>query len=303
MRAPIHVRTNAKINLFLRVVGARPDGLHEIETVFHCVGLADELEVSANEEGGFSLEVVVDARTGDHLPSPEENLVARAAEALAWRARVRTEAAIRLVKRIPVGAGLAGGSGNAAGALHALNELWGADLDAAALAEVGAGLGSDVPFCLAGGTVLAGGRGDELTPLPPPATLWFVLGMSLRPLPTRDVYRAFDELGSAATEEAARLVAALARGDVAAIAAALHNDLEAPAIALRPGLAADKAALLDSGALGACVAGSGPTLFGLVPDEGAGVMLARSVEDRFDRVEVVSSRALCVERADLGRAG
>lgn len=295
-RKTILLRTNSKVNLFLRILGPRPDGYHEVETILHGVGLADEIALEPAEDG---VGVAMATPWGDELPFAEDNLITRAAEALMEHAGVRRGARIEVTKNIPVGAGLGGGSGNAAGALVALAELWGLELGHEALLEIGRSLGADVPYCIEGGTALATGRGDELTRMPPPEELHLVLGISDIPLLTRDVYAAYDELeGEDGVGSAPALTLALGSGDTHEIAGLIHNDLERAAVALRPELAAKKSALQDAGALAAMVSGSGPTLMGIALEEAHAETVAARVRDHFARVEVVRSAPRCIERLD-----
>jgi 4-diphosphocytidyl-2-C-methyl-D-erythritol kinase len=292
--------TGAKSNLFLRVIGRRPDGFHELESVFHTLDLVDDMELRPLDGGALEIEMVAAAGVGSPLPAPEDNIVIRAARVLQELTPpdehgARPGARIWIRKRIPVGGGLGGGSSNAAGALLALDRLWELDLDRDALLGKAEALGSDVPYCLDGdGTALVGGRGENVARLPgPPAPLWFVLGMSDQPLLTAEVYAA---LGSSSPEgpPVAPFTLALGQGDVGELGQLLHNDLEAAALSLRPTLAEDKQALTDAGALGACVSGSGPTIFALAPDRDEAAAIAAMVGSRFDRVAVASSAARCV---------
>ena len=287
--------TSSKVNLFLRVLGARRDGYHEVETILHTVGLNDEIEIVPTT----SREVEVAMRfaegvTGD-LPSTEENLVFRAATSLLDRGARNDGIVIRLVKRIPVGAGLGGGSGNAAGALTALSRHWGLEVPSGEMLGLAAALGSDVPYCLQGGAALATGRGEKLTHLTDSLSGWFVLGISSLPLPTRDVYAAWDQSGRQTASTPAAMTLALGAGDLNEVASLLHNDLEGPAFELRPELPAKKEALLRAGATGSLLSGSGPTLFGLCATEEQACAVAEKVRADFDRVEVVPSRDNCVE--------
>ena len=206
--------------------------------------------------------------------------------------------AIEIDKRIPIGAGLGGGSGNAAGVIAGLNEVWELGLDSGRLSGLALDIGADVPYCLTGGTALATGRGERTTPLTAPETLWFVLGVSNEPLLTRDVYEAFDARRDMAEVGSGPMRLALGRGDVVAVAALVHNDLEPPAFRLRPGLAQLKAAMLEAGALGAVMSGSGPTIVGLARDRDHATAIAEAAKPSFDRVVVSSSRPVCVERLD-----
>lgn len=290
---PLRFWTNAKINLFLRVEGKLPDGFHSIETIFQSVSLGDML-LAEPAEAGFHVEMT--GALGDAgLPSPEDNIATRAARSLAAASGSSAGARVTIEKRIPVAAGLAGGSANAAGTLVALQRLWNTDADLPALAT---GLGADVPFCLLGGTALATGKGEVLEPLDAPAPVWMVLGISAEPLPTAAVYGEWRP-GDQGEHSVSVVRAGLEAGDVSALARGLRNDLEYPAFRLRPELPRLKEALLDAGALGACLSGSGPTLFGLAADEGHAAELAERSRGNFERVEVVCSTRACVAQEGL----
>jgi len=275
------------------VRGRREDGYHEIATVLQNVSLADDLVVTEGAGPRDHIDVEFEPWLREVAIPEEQNLVGRAA--LLVRARVGQKGALEVAlrKRIPLGAGLGGGSANAAGALIALNRLWAAGLGEAELGRLGAELGSDVPYCLVGGTALATGRGEVVRKVEAPQSLWFVLGMSSEPLSTAEVYGAWSP-GAAAPEQEP-LLAALAAGNPARLSRLLHNDLEPVAFELRPELARAKAALLDEGALGACLSGSGPTLFALAASEAHAHEVADGLEGVFEKVAVVSSRPACVE--------
>jgi 4-diphosphocytidyl-2-C-methyl-D-erythritol kinase len=294
----IRVRTHAKLNLFLRVIGRRPDGYHEIESIFHGVSLADEIDIRRAE--GDAVDVVMHGGAGSPLEEIEleTNLAYLAARSLIERGITSTGLLIEVNKNIPVGGGLGGGSSNAAGVLVALNELWGAGLGSEDLNAVGASVGSDVPYCLVGGTMLATARGEKLTSLPSPADLHVVLGISDRPLLTKDVYERWDHLGAEPGDGSASMTLALGAGDPVEVGQLLHNDLEPAAFSLRPELQASKDELLEAGALGAAVTGSGPTLFGIARDAEHAQEIAARVKGHFDRVEVADTARRCVERLD-----
>ena len=294
----IRLRTYSKVNLFLRVVGRRPDGFHEIESIFHGVSLADEIEVVPQRGDDIVVEMAIARGPQVDVPALEENLAFVASRALIERGVASAGVTIQITKHIPMGAGLGGGSGNAAGVLVALNELWKGGLAADALSEVGASVGSDVPYCLAGGTMLASGRGDHLSSLPSPSEMHFVLGISHRPLLTKDIYARWDDLGIQAEVGSAPMTLALGAGDPREVAELLHNDLEPAAFSLRPELEELKKAISSAGALGAGMTGSGPTLFGIARDESHAQDIAAKIEDRFDDVAVVRSAQRCVERME-----
>jgi 4-diphosphocytidyl-2-C-methyl-D-erythritol kinase len=294
----VQVVTRAKVNLFLRVLGARPDGFHDIETIFQTIDLADELSFTPRAARGIEVRF----RPPDveaQLPGSGDDLIARA-----WRALdgpVRAEGVlVEVDKNIPIGGGLGGGSANAAGALAALNVMWGLGLDLGALQTLALSLGSDVPFLLEGGTAIGRGRGEELTPLALGAPLWFVLGISPTGLSTRAMYERWAP-GRSFAPRAIDLASALRSGRVKDIAELLANDLEEPALAARPELRAGKAALLEAGATGVVLSGSGPTLVGLAHDEAAARVVAAGARPSFDRIVVASSRETSIGLAPGAR--
>jgi 4-diphosphocytidyl-2-C-methyl-D-erythritol kinase len=287
-------RVCAKVNLWLAVRGRRSDGWHEIETVFHSVDLADDVLVE--ETASNDIEVDMRFAYGRPLaPTSTDNLAVRAAIAYKAATRLSVGLRIEILKRIPMSAGLGGGSDDAAAVLKLLGERYGGG--AGSLREIASGLGSDVPFFLEGGTALATGRGETVRSLPTAPQLHFVLGCSDEGLATRDVYRAWDRLPMPPAGTSDEMVDALAAGEPEAVAAALHNDLEAPAVSNRPELSAKKERLLGAGALGACVSGSGPTQFAVARDRGHALELRDRVHDVFDRTEVVASARASFERS------
>lgn len=308
--APAHVRVRipSKVNLFLRVKGVREDGYHELVTVLQTLSIHDtilaELEVagaSAHPAARRFMELDFRIDGHDGLPLGDGNLAVRAARCLMEHLGIGTCQAdgahdvpvtrLHLTKRIPVAAGMAGGSADAAGALVALNHLWQAELDRGELRRLAATLGADVPFCVGGGTALATGTGTATAQVLSRGTYHWVVGISDAPLSTVDVYGAFDEVGIASDVEPDAVFQALRTGDAEALGAALHNDLEVAAFHLRPELAAKRDALLSAGALGAVVSGSGPTVVGLASNPQDAARIAREVEARFDRVELAESPA------------
>lgn len=273
MSPAVTVRAPAKINLSLRVLGVRPDGYHELQTVYQSIALWDTLSFRAHG-GPFRLSC---HRAG--APADERNLVWRAAAAL-WAALERpgalcgVSASIR--KRIPAAAGLGGGSADAAATLFALQSLWRASLPDRRLRRLAALLGADVPFVLAGGTALGVGRGDIVRPLPDPPRRWIVLVSPPFGVPTAQAYRWFDDdtapAAVARAEGAAAARRALRRAD---LASTVVNDLE-PCVARRFPLIAEVAGRLrDSGATAAAMSGSGSTIFGLFEQAGRARLAAR----------------------------
>ena len=254
------VRAPAKINLELRVGGPRRDGFHELATVFHAVSLWDELEA----EPADALELVVEGPAASGVPTGRRNLVLRAGELLAERTGTEAGARIRLHKQIPVAGGMAGGSADAAAALVACDALWQTGLTRAELAEVAAELGSDVPFALLGGTAIGVGRGERLTPALARGEYHWVIVESAAGLSTPAVYAETDRLRRGRVLPEPRvsdaLMQALRRGEPAAIADALGNDLQPAALALLPELERTLELGRRAGALAGLVSGSGPSV-------------------------------------------
>lgn len=292
----LRFRTCGKVNLFLRVLAQRPDGFHEVETILHSVDVCDEIEVVPTG-GVITVEMRLAPGLDGVLPSDDENLVLRAADALRG-GRTESGARIAVEKGIPIAAGLGGGSADAAATLVALCDLWELELSRAELMDLAESLGSDVPYCLDGGTVLATSRGEELTRLAQLTPMWFVLAGTTAPLYTRDVYAAWDHLPPAEESTSAAIVMALGAGDIADVASSLHNELEPAAFSLMPELERKKQVLLQAGALGAGMTGSGPTMYGLAMTEGEARSIAAEVEGRFDWVRVVRSKDRSIYRLD-----
>ena len=250
----------AKINLFLQVLGRRDDGYHNIETIYQTVDLCDELRFSPRPS-----EITLEC-DDQGLGDPEDNLASKAAAALKKRTGCTKGVHIELMKRIPVAAGLAGGSGNAAATLTALNELWGLDLSELEIREIGLELGSDVPYCTVGGTLAATRRGERFTTLEPLPETAFVLVHSAAQVSTARVYshpllpKSEEEPIGDMTPSFKLSIGELQRG---AIADMLYNAMEDVVFAEHPELAVLKQRLLDAGCAGALMSGSGATLFGL----------------------------------------
>lgn len=257
----ITVRSAAKINLHLGVGRVRDDGFHPLDTVYQAIGIHDDLALTAADELSLVTHVA------DHIdpagvPPGADNIVLRAARLLAEHAGRPATGAFEVRKDIPVAGGMAGGSADAAAALVACDRLWDlqtSDDDLLALAAV---LGSDVPFSLVGGTARGRGRGEVVEPLADPGSWWWVAVPSAEGLSTPAVYAHFDALRPDAPEVPAAaddLLAALATGEPLRLARALHNDLQEPAIDLRPELGALIERGEAEGALRGMVSGSGPT--------------------------------------------
>jgi 4-diphosphocytidyl-2-C-methyl-D-erythritol kinase len=242
--------------LALEVLGKRGDGYHEIATVLQAVDLFDRLTVDPDE--------TLSLHTDDpELPTDDGNLVMRAARLLQKAAGVDRGARLRLHKRIPVAAGLGGGSSDAAAALTGLNRLWGLRWPRPRLQELAVELGMDVPFFLGTGRAVARGRGEQLATLPGGGGYALVLVNPRAPLSTKEVYGRVPVGWHAEPTGTERVIEALRRRNVGVLAAALTNNLERVVEPVLPVIGRMKAALLAAGALGAIMSGSGPTVFGL----------------------------------------
>ena len=257
------VRARAKLNLSLDVMGKRGDGFHELRMVMQSCSLADDVSVELAGAGDFS------AHTNRvYIPTGDKNIAVKAARAFYEELGREGGAHIRITKRIPVCAGLGGGSTDAAAVLNALNELHGAALSARQLHAAAMRAGSDVPFCLEGGTALAEGRGEVLTPLPPLPRTPIVICMPHFSCSTPELFARIDARKSRCHPDTAGLIDALKAGDVAGVARRMYNVFE-DVLEPRAAKAVNeiKLSLLDNGALGAAMTGSGSAVFGLFPNE------------------------------------
>ena len=268
------VKARAKINLALDVFEKRPDGYHEVEMVMQSIELHDCLEFTPVPEG-----ITLLVENGD-VPAGEDNLVYRAAKSISTYAGVRSGVEIRLKKAIPVAAGLGGGSADAAATLAGLNKIWEQGLTLRELMMLGEQLGSDVPFCLMEGTALARGRGEKLERLPPCPPLGLVLVKPPFGVSTASVYRAYVPGKLEKKPHCRNMVEAIENRDPGAIARSLYNALEPVTFAMHPEVAEIKERLLEAGALGALMSGSGPTVFGMSRN----LQDARTVAGRYQKI-------------------
>ncbi len=284
----MEVRANAKLNLTLDVLGKRPDGYHDLRMIMQSVELADVLNLEYNETGELRI------CTNLHfLPNNEKNLAAQAA--LRWyECEVSQEPGkwtvedlkrsgnfngldITIKKHIPVCAGLGGGSSDAAAVLRALNEMENACLSPEAVARIGALVGSDVPYCVMGGTALAEGRGEILTPLPTLPRCWVVLCKPEFSISTPALFAKIDSVRLRCRPDTQGAIDALEAGDLAGVARRMYNVFEDALPDRQRARVNDvKNALIQCGALGASMSGTGPTAFGLFEDEAR----AREAQER-----------------------
>jgi 4-diphosphocytidyl-2-C-methyl-D-erythritol kinase len=267
---------HAKLNVFLRVLRRRRDGYHELESLVLPVSLADR--VTVRRAATLTVEVRGAEKLAGEVPGGGLNLALVAALAIADVCERAGGARIEIDKRIPVAGGLGGGSADAAAAISALNELWGCGLDGSTLADIGARVGSDVPAMLAGGPVLVRGRGDRIEPQAVGTLWWLVVtfGFGVR---SPDAYRWWDEDRGRAGPDPTRLLAAAVRGEAETLGPLLFNDLEAPVFSRHPEIGQAKERLLEAGALGAVMCGSGSSVAALARDESHARALAKAFPD------------------------
>ena len=254
----------AKLNLTLDVLGRREDGYHDMCMVMQSITLADTLTITPTSGEGIRV-----STNFEFLPSDDTNLAAKAAKAF-WDARGEAHQALEIDidKHIPVCAGMAGGSSDAAAVLRGLNEQAGKPYTLMELAKVGEAVGSDVPYCVLGGTALAEGRGEILTPLAPLPKCHVVVCKPGFPISTPTLFRKIDQVDIVHRPDTAGMIAALEAGDLTGVARRLYNVFEdALNDQQRASVNAIKNTLIEYGALGAAMSGSGPTVFGLFDDE------------------------------------
>ncbi len=263
-------RAHAKINLFLDVVGLREDGFHNIRTVMHSLSLCDELTVSVTN-GVKDIKIIIDG--APHLPSDRRNLVFKAAETFLDRGGISASVTVRLKKNIPVSAGLAGGSSDAAATLRALNRLLNRPFSDKTLLSIAESIGSDVPYCLVGGTAMCSGKGEQIERLPDTLRLFAVVAIADEKVSTPEAYASLDALysgfdGSVKTGSEAyegKLLDFIYRKSTKM--PDLYNIFESAILPVRPKAQYLKERMLTLGAYTSLMSGSGPGVFGLFENE------------------------------------
>ncbi len=276
----VDIEARAKINLTLGITGKRDDGYHTVEMVMQSVSLCDNVRVEVSgKPGGIKLSC-----TREGLPIDSRNLAYRAAEVFYKTAGIPVgECLIHIEKRIPLEAGLAGGSADAAAVLAALDSLHGTRLSLDALCGMGLLLGADVPYCIRRGTMLAEGIGDKLTRLPSLPVCWAVLCKPGFGISTKEAYAAFDQLDGLPMPDTEGVIKALGSGDLAGVCARLSNQLEAAAFS-HPEIGEIKDVMRKNGALGALMSGSGPTVYGLFAERSTAEEAQAKLLSRYEDV-------------------
>ncbi|WHY67175.1 4-(cytidine 5'-diphospho)-2-C-methyl-D-erythritol kinase [Neobacillus sp. SuZ13] len=252
------VKAPAKINLALDVLHKRPDGFHEVEMIMTTIDLADRVELELLNEDKIHI-----LSHNRYVPDDQRNLAFQAAQLLKDRFHVKQGVMISIEKTIPVAAGLAGGSSDAAATLRGLNKLWNLGLTMDELAELGSEIGSDVSFCVYGGTALAKGRGEIITQIPAPPTCWVILAKPFIGVSTAEVYRRLDINGTV-HPNIASMIDAIHERDYQKVCGNVGNVLEEVTLNLHPEVALIKEQMKRFGADAVLMSGSGPTVFGIV---------------------------------------
>ncbi len=253
----IQLKAYGKINLGLDVLGKRPDGYHEVRMIMQTVGIHDKLLIKKEAEPGIRLTTNL-----PYLPVNENNLVVKGAKLLQEAFHIQSGLSIRLHKYIPISAGMAGGSTDGAAVLVGMNRMFRLGLHQQELMDWGLKLGADVPFCIMRGTALSEGIGEKLQTLPPPPPAYIVIGKPPISVSTKYVYGNL-KLDTVAHPDIDTIIDGLRKGNLREIAEHMGNVLETVSIPAHPVIQEIKKLLLQQGALGAMMSGSGPTVFGI----------------------------------------
>lgn len=275
----------AKINLTLDVLGKRPDGYHDIQSVMQTISIRDDVEVEVGTAKPWTLSC-----DKEDVPQDSSNLAWKAAEMFCRAAKRDPEGvAIRITKRSPTQAGLGGGSADAAAVLRALNRHYDYPFSVYALAELGAEVGSDVPFCTLGGTVLCQGRGERLRKLPDLPETLFVVCKPDFPVSTPELYRRLDETAIARRPDHTAMEAAIVQGDVGAIAGQLCNVFEPVVTEKHLELNYIKSLMNSYGALGFAMSGSGPSVYAIAPSFEYAAVICTMLKDNYPQVFIAKT--------------
>ncbi len=258
----IRLKARAKINLGLDVLGKRADGYHEVRMIMQTIGIYDRLIIRKIPENDIRI-----TSSLFFLPVNENNLIYKAAKLIKDEYGIKEGIEVDLNKFIPVAAGMAGGSTDAASTLFGMNKLFNLKLSQTRLMELGVRIGADVPYCVMRGTALAEGIGEKLTRLAPMPHSWIVVAKPPVNVSTRLVYEKLDLGGVKEHPDIDGIIEAITKQDVYGVAAKMGNVLESVTIPLYPVIDSIKSQMLQNGAIGAMMSGSGPTVFGIFPDE------------------------------------
>lgn len=280
----MEVFANAKINLSLDVLGIREDGYHEVKMLMQSIGLADRITLEPIPSG------IVLRTNRAYLPCDARNLAYRAAELFFTETGIQSGVRMDILKKIPVSAGLAGGSADAAAVLTGLNQLFDTRLSRRRLCELGATLGSDIPFCILGGTALATARGERIRRLPPLPRVYLLLIKPPISISTPKIYGELDRRVIDRHPDTDRLIERIRSRDVAGLAREMVNVLEPVCETFEPRISALREKLLQCGAIGARMSGSGPTVFGIFERYEQAEAAAAQFRGHGDEVIVTATR-------------
>lgn len=272
----------AKINLHLDITGRTPDGYHLVQTVMQSISLYDEVTLSLRGDGAFSLSC-----NACGVPTDERNLAIKAALAFREKTGVKYGADIVINKSIPMAAGMAGGSADAAAALRCFNKVCGNILSVEELCALGASLGADVPFCIVGGCAYADGKGDVLHDFEKMPDCHIVAACGGEGVSTPFAYKTIDDIYGGFFDESSyksrgteTLLAAMREGDISSVANAMYNIFEEPILSIRPIAADIKETMKNGGSLGAMMSGSGPSVFGIFTDKESAERTAQTIREK-----------------------
>ncbi len=277
----IKLNSAAKINLTLDVLGKRPDGFHEVRMIMQTVSLFDSVELIPQKSG-----ITVETNL-DFLPTGRGNIAYKAAELFFSETGIDSGVHIIIDKKIPVAAGLAGGSGNAAAVLRGLNLMFGEIYTANQLADLSGKIGSDIPYCIHGGTMLAEGRGEILTPLPQIPKTLFLLAKPPVNVSTQWVYQSLDMSKVDEHPDTAGCIQALNHGDTSGIAVRMYNVLESVTVEKYKIIEQIKRKMINCGAMGSVMSGSGPTVIGMFGDDNTARSAEKEIRKLTDEVYLV----------------
>lgn len=262
MEMGIFEKAPAKINLSLDVLGKRDDGYHDVEMVMTTIDLADRIELTPLNQDDIHISI-----ESQYVPSDERNLAYQAALMMKDKYNISSGVHIQIEKSIPVSAGLGGGSSNAAAVLRGLNRLWNLKISTHKLAEIGALIGTDVPFCVYNCTALATGRGEQITLLNKPPSSWVILAKPNIGVSTKTIFNNLVNLEEIGHPNTTALIQALQAGDFSNMCLNLHNVLEQTTFNIYPEVKRIKEKMVQAGAVGVTMSGSGPTIYTLVEQE------------------------------------
>ena len=270
----IQLKALAKINLGLDVLRRREDGYHEVKMIMQTIGLQDDLEIRKTKTPGIQVKTNL-----YYLPTNENNLVYKAAKLLMDEFQIQDGVSIQLKKRIPVAAGMAGGSSDGAAVLWGINQMYGLGLSMQALMERGVRLGADVPYCIQRGTALAEGIGEKLSVLPPMPKCTILIAKPGISVSTKFVYENLhaNDLKPEQHPDVDSMIEAMRQKDLGLLCSRMGNVLETVTIPAYPVINEIKRTMMDNGAIGSMMSGSGPTVFGIFDSPAAAKQAVKAV--------------------------